>query len=254
MRWIITGASSGIGLALVRLIAQKQPDAQMLLAGRDQGRLAEAADAAPRAAALVADLADPAAGGSIVGAAAEAMGGLDVVVSNAGAIFAGALAEIAPEDFRRGFDVNVFATLALAQAAYPHLKQSRGAFIATGSLAARNAAAGLGAYSSSKAALSMLMTQLAVEWGPDGIRCNSVSPGTVVTGINAHVYADADKVQTRASRIPLRRLGAPEEIAEVIWFLAQPQAAYVSGVDLLVDGGANANLMPLYLSGSRFDG
>lgn len=248
MRAIITGASSGIGLALAQLIADREPDARIMLVGRNLERLNAACRGRPGLHAHAADLTDPAAPAAIVADAVERFGGLDAVVSNAGAIFPGDLSEIDPATFERGFEVNVFATFRLAQAAYRHLKQSCGSIVATGSLAGRNATAHLGAYSPSKAALAMLMAQLALEWGPDGIRSNCISPGTVVTSINAHIYSDERARQERASRIPLRRLGSPQDIAEVIYFLLQPGAAFVNGVDLMVDGGADAMLMPLYLA------
>lgn len=248
MRAVITGASSGIGLALARLIPERNPGARMLLVGRDAARLEAAAAETPGAIPLVADLSDPDAAQTIIEVAVAEMGGVDGVVSNAGAIYAGALADMPFEDFERGFTVNVHATFRLAQAAYPHLKASRGAIIATGSLAGRNASPTLGSYSASKAALAMLMAQLALEWGPDGIRSNCVSPGTVMTGLNDHIYADPANRDSRAARIPLGRLGTPRDIAEVIHFLLRPEAAFVSGVDLMVDGGADRMLMPLYLA------
>lgn len=248
MRVIITGASSGIGLALARLVAERNPGAKMILVGRDAAKLDAVVEGIERATAVVADLAQPGAARTIIDAAVAEMGGIDGVVSNAGAIYPGALAEMTFEDFERGFTVNVHATFRLAQAAYPHLKASRGAIIATGSLAGRNASPTLGSYSASKAALAMLMAQLALEWGPDGIRSNCVSPGTVMTGLNDHIYADPANRDSRASRIPLRRLGTPGDIAEVIHFLLRPEAAFVSGVDLMVDGGADRMLMPLYLA------
>lgn len=247
MRVLITGGSSGIGLSLAKLIAVRNPGSRLILVGRDTSRLEAAAADVPGATPVTADLTDPDAAASIVETAVAEMGGIDSVVSNAGAIYPGALADIAPADFIRGFQINVHATFHLAQAAYPELKKSSGVLIATGSMAGRNPTSGLGSYSASKAALAMLIAQLAVEWGPDGIRCNCVSPGTVMTPLNAHAYVDPDRRAERTGRIPLGRLGEPDDIANVIHFLLQPQAGFVTGVDLVVDGGAGGMLMPLYL-------
>lgn len=196
---------------------------------------------------MTADLSDPDAAASTVQAAVAEMGGIDSVISNAGAIYPGALADISPADFLRGFQISVHATFHMAQAAHPELKKSRGVLIATGSMAGRNPTPGLGSYSASKAALAMLIAQLATEWGPDGICCNCVSPGTVMTPLNAHAYVDPDRRAERTGRIPLGRLGEPDDIANVIHFLLQPEAGFVTGVDLMVDGGAGGMLMPLYL-------
>lgn len=255
MRVIITGGSSGIGLSLAKLIAVRNPGSRLILVGRDLGRLEAAAAGIPGATTLTADLCDPQAATSIVEAAVAEMGGIDGVVSNAGAIHSGALAGISTADFIRGFKINVHATFHLAQAAYPELKKSRGVLVATGSMAGRNPTPGLGSYSASKAALAMLIAQLAIEWGPDGIRCNCVSPGTVMTPLNAHAYVDPDRRAERTGRIPLGRLGEPDDIAHVIHFLLQPEAGFVTGVDLMVDGGAGGMLMPLYLrAGQDFTG
>lgn len=247
MRIIITGAASGIGRALALTLAEKEPDAALLLVGRDEAKLKSLAQSLPRAETVAADLAKAESAARVVAAAHTALGGIDAVVSNAGAIFPGALAALSIEDFERAFAINVRATFLLAQAAYPALKQSKGAFVATGSLAGRNPSPGLGAYSASKAALSMLIGQLAAEWGPDGIRCNCVSPGTTYTPMNAAFYADPANRAAREANIPLSRLGEAVDIANVIHFLLRPEASFVSGIDLLADGGANTMFMPLYL-------
>lgn len=134
--------------------------------------------------------------------------------------------------------VNARATWLLAQAAYPLLKESRGCLVATASVAAENPAPGHGSYSASKAALVLLVKQLAFEWGPDGIRCNCVSPGTVYTPMTAPAYDDPDSPARRGREqvIPLRRVADPSEIASVIDFLASPDASYVTSVNLYVDG------------------
>lgn len=247
MRIIITGATSGIGYALVEIIAARDDGAELFLVGRDQGKLEEMAGDFPRVHTAVADLAEADAGHRIVQAAVDAMGGVDAVVSNAGGILPGDLRELAMAEFDQTMAINVRATFALAQAAYPWLKASRGSLIATGSLSGQHPTPGLGAYSISKAALSMLIRQLAAEWGPDGIRCNTVSPGTTRTPLNAHLYDDPSIRRARERNIPLGRIGQPRDIAYIIDFLLQPEAGFVTGVDLPVDGGAGTMMMPIYL-------
>ena len=96
----------------------------------------------------------------------------------------------------------------------------------------------------------MLVKQLALEWGPEGIRCNSVSPGPTVTGLTEGVFNDMDDPRQRAirdmreSNLPLRKIGMPADVARAIMFLAGPEASQITGIDLLVDGGMSVVLMP----------
>jgi glucose 1-dehydrogenase len=130
------------------------------------------------------------------------------------------------------------------------LKASRGAIVATASISATQPTPPHGAYSASKAALVMLIKQMAYEFGPDGIRCNCVSPGMIHTGMTNSVYSDPTLRAERASQIPLRRVGDPEDVAAVVAFLAGPAAGYVTGVDLIVDGGVSTALMPTMRRGA----
>jgi glucose 1-dehydrogenase len=155
-----------------------------------------------------------------------------------------ALLELRVEQWEHTFAINTRATWLLAQAAHPLLRDSRGALVATASIAAREPAPPMGAYGASKAALVMLMRQLAYEWGPDGIRCDCVSPGTTHTSMIDGTYADPARKAERASHIPLRRIDNPEELAAAIAFLASTTARYVTGIHLFVDGGLGTSLLP----------
>jgi NAD(P)-dependent dehydrogenase (short-subunit alcohol dehydrogenase family) len=248
MRFVITGAASGIGRACAEILAAGgiiPGPHEMLLADRDAGNL-DAVTAAIGAAAkgAVVDLTDPDCGDQIVAAAVAHMGGIDAVISNAGIIGGGALADLSIADFDRTFAINTRASWLLAKAAYPHLKDSRGAFIATASMSATAPTPALAFYSSSKAALLMLIRQLSIEWGPDGIRCNTVSPGPTYTPMTAAGYADQSRRDQREANIPLRKLGTAADVANMILFLAGPNAGHVSGIDVLVDGGMSNMLMP----------
>ncbi len=248
MRVIITGAASGIGRACAELLAagaMVPGDHQMLLADRDAANLAAAADAiGPAAKPCVADLADPDCGDRIVAAALDHMGGIDAVISNAGIIMGGALADLPISDFDRIFAVNTRAAWLLGKAAYPHLRDSKGAFVATASMSATQPTPALGFYSCSKAALLMMVRQLSIEWGPDGIRCNTVSPGPTYTPMTSAGYDDAARRAQREANIPLRKLGMANDVANAILFLIGPHAGHISGIDLLVDGGMSNMLMP----------
>jgi NAD(P)-dependent dehydrogenase (short-subunit alcohol dehydrogenase family) len=241
---IITGAASGIGRACAELLAA-QGGHKLLLADRDAEGLASVASAiGTSAASCTVDLATTNCGTEIVSAAIAHMDGIDAVISNAGIIMAGALVDLAPEDFDRVYAVNTRATWLIAQAAHPYLAKSKGAFVATASMSGTQATPALGFYSSSKAALLMLIRQLALEWGRDGIRCNTVSPGPTHTPMTATGYADPARKAQRESMIPLGKLGLAEDVANAILFLVSPQASHITGIDILVDGGMSNNLMP----------
>jgi glucose 1-dehydrogenase len=248
MRFIITGAASGIGRACAELLADGSAiagDHQMLLADRDAENLSMVAGAiGARAATAVVDLSEPDCGTRIVDAAIAHMGGIDAVVSNAGIIMGGALVDLAPEQFDLIYGINTRATWLIGKAAHPHLRESRGAFVATASMSATQPTPGLGFYSSSKAALLMLMRQLSIEWGPDRIRCNTVSPGPTYTPMTKAGYDDDVRRKQREATIPLGKLGTAEDVARAILFLCSPQAGHINGIDVLVDGGMSNMLMP----------
>jgi NAD(P)-dependent dehydrogenase (short-subunit alcohol dehydrogenase family) len=244
-RAIITGAADGIGRATALVMASR--GAHLVLVDQDESVLLatcrEVRDAGARVEALVVDLAGSRAAQDVVVLAEQRLGGLDAVVSNAGMLNDASLLELDAELWDRTFAVNVRATWLLARAAHRLLSPSRGAIVATGSIAASHPISPHGAYSPSKAALVMLVRQMAHEWGPDRIRCNSVSPGMVVTGMSAQFYADERQRQARADLLPLRRVGQPEDVARTILWLLGPDAEYVTGQDILVDGGLDTMLM-----------
>ena len=251
-RFVITGAASGIGRAVAELAADS--GAALCLVDRDDVALNEVAEAVRARAALVeplsADLADPAVPEQVIAKAAAAMGGIDVLISNAGAPFVAPLAELSTEAFDLSIAINARAAWLLGKAAHRWLKLSGGAIVVTASITGHEPTPPLGAYAAAKAALLMLVQQMALEWGPDGIRCNSVSPGPTMTGMTAGVFNDPADEKQRAMRahresfLPLRKLGRPEEVARTLMFLAGPEASQITGVDILVDGGLSLALMP----------
>jgi glucose 1-dehydrogenase len=252
MRVLVTGAASGIGRATCVRLAQdaKTTGRAARIAAVDlepsaalDGLVAElralGADALP----LHADMGTADGPGRAVAAAVERFGGLDGLVSNAGINRVGPLVEYAVEDWDRLFAVNTRATWLLAKAAHPALRASRGAIVAVASMSGSHVHAGLGAYAPSKAAVIMLARVLAQELGPDGIRVNTVSPGMTRTGMTARVYQDHAVAAARNALVPLGRVATPDDIAAAIAFLLSPDARYVNGHDLIVDGGLTGNLL-----------
>jgi glucose 1-dehydrogenase len=252
MRVLVTGAASGIGRATCVRLAR-----DATAAGRT-ARVA-AVDVAPpdQLDALCAELrelgADPLpihgdmgtadAPERAVTEAVRRLGGLDGLVSNAGINRPGPLLAYTVEDWDRLFAVNTRATWLLARAAHPALRASRGAIVAVGSMSGSHAHAGLGAYGPSKAAVIMLVRVLAQELGPDGVRVNAVSPGMTRTAMTARVYADPRVAAERDALVPVGRVATPEDVAAAIAFLLSPDARYVNGHDLVVDGGLTGSFL-----------
>ena len=241
MRVLLTGASrGGIGGAVALRLAR---DAQRRRGGEDCAIVLSATGANPDlklladdAAALGAsvltvagDLTDPEFPECLVDAAAAFCGGLDVVVSNAGRTDHGPLTETPLADWERSFALHTRAAWLLAKAAYPFLVTSKGSFIATGSVTGTLPHAGRGAYPVAKAALIMLCQTLALEWALAGVRVNVVSPGLIST--EGSPKPDAGQV------VPLGRGGVPEDVAGVVAFLASPAAGFITGQNILADGG-----------------
>jgi NAD(P)-dependent dehydrogenase (short-subunit alcohol dehydrogenase family) len=189
---------------------------------------------------LTGDLGDAEVARDIAAKALGFLGRLDVFVSNAGAGKPVPLAEQSLEEWDRMFNLNVRSTFVLAQAFYPALKASKGTIVVVASMSGMQAHLGQAAYAPAKAAVISLVENLAMEWAADGIRVNAVAPGMIRTPLTAAIYAKEGLEHARAQRVPLGRVGRPEDIAAIIAFLAGEGAAYVTGQTLLADGGVSA--------------
>lgn len=250
MRAIVTGAARGIGRAIAERIARDSRQAghpiHMILVDQHNSELDEVASSlrvdSAEVQTLAGDMADPNLPEAIA-RLATAWGGLDALASNVGYAQPGDLEAYTLQDWDRMFSVNVRSHWLLAKACFPLLRDAQGKVVFTTSISATNPTTPLGAYSPCKAALLMLMRQLSVEWAPKGIRVNAVSPGMTLTPGTSVVYQDLQVKQQREARIPARRIGTPEDIAGAVAYLLGPDADYVHGVELLVDGGLDKTVM-----------
>lgn len=171
---------------------------------------------------------------------AEAIGPVDVLVNNAGIWRFGPVLDASATDLDDVLQVNLLGTVHCCQAFVPGMvSRGGGAIVNFSSGAAAIHASGVGIYSASKGAIEVLTMQLAGELGPQGIRVNAVAPGLIVTEGTAASY-EGDRADTRAQGVPLRRLGRPDDIANVVAFLASDQSSYVSGQVVAVDGALTA--------------
>ncbi|MER8162116.1 SDR family oxidoreductase [Streptomyces sp. NPDC094472] len=252
MRVLVSGGSSGIGasaslrIAEAALARSEQPMIAVsgLTANARQEEVVRSIQSmGGKAIALTGDLGDPAVPGQLVAAAVDEFGGLDALVANAGIANPGALKDLSLEDWDGMFSVNLRGAWLLAKASYPHLKDSRGSACFTSSMSGQLPHAGSGAYSPTKAALTMLAQTLALEWAPDGIRVNVVSPGMTRTQMTEQMYIDPEVKKAREGIIPLSKIGDPMDIANVIEFLVSPLAGYVTGQDVCVDGGFSKSIL-----------
>jgi len=175
----------------------------------------------------------------------QEFGRCDILVNNAGIKTAATPLEKLPLDhWDSVFAVNVRAAFLCARALAPAmLEQSSGSIVNIASIGARMPTR-IGAYAASKAALCGLTRQMAVEWGPRGIRANSVSPGMVRTPLSDDHYQDDKRMAARLTMLPRRRFGEPFDIADAVAFLASDASMFITGHDLLVDGGLA--ISPLY--------
>ena len=231
---LITGAASGIGLATAELFVTEGATVAML--DRDHGRLGREAERLG-CAAVEADVADPASANAAVVEAAETLGGLNVLVNNAGIGHLAPLEEQGGQAWERVVGVNLVGTFNCISSAAPLIKAGGGgAIVNNASLAGSRPTLGELAYSAAKAAVIALTKGAAQELAPT-VRVNSVSPGLVRTPMSEPLFEAPELLEPVISSTPLGRVGDAAEVASVIAFLVSDMAAYVTGQDLVVDGG-----------------
>lgn len=230
---VITGAGQGLGRAMAERLAK---DGFHVIcvdindgAARETARIVEGES-------HVCDITDR----DAVHRLGEAVAHCDVLVNNAGVWSFESLLESTEQDAERVIHVNVLGTMWCTQAFVPHMRRAGGgSIINVSSAAAWTQSPGIGVYPATKSAVESLTKTYALELGPDNIRVNAIGPGLIVSDGTAANY-EGDRVKERAQGVPMRRVGAPVDIANVVSFLAGPDSSYVSGQVMYVDGGISA--------------
>ena len=239
----LTGASSGIGRATAVVFAQA--GARVALCARSVDKLraleAEIAAAGGTAAAFPADVTDPNALEAALRGAAERFGGIDVVVHCVGTNVKGRLTDTQDEVWDSILDTNLKSAYRLARLSHPYLCKSAqkqpAKFLAIGSVGSYQGIPLSTAYCASKGGLVQLVRAMAVEWAGDGICVNAVCPGYIRTPLSEKAFKIGDTYSKVLSRIPMKRIGQPEDVGRALLFLASESADYITGTTLNVDGG-----------------
>jgi 3-oxoacyl-[acyl-carrier protein] reductase len=239
---LITGASSGIGRACALALADAGAAVALGFSSNARGADEVAAlvrDAGGRASTVGADLADPSAGAALVDHTNRELGAIDIVVNNAGITRDNLAVRITDADWDAVLAVDLTAAFRICRAALkPMLRRRDGRIINISSVAGVTGNPGQANYSAAKAGLIGLTKSLCREVGSRGITVNAVAPGFIATDMTAALGDDA--LAAVSAGVPLRRLGSPDEVAAAVRFLALPEAAYITGHVLHVDGGLAA--------------
>ena len=231
---LVTGASSGMGAETARLLSDG--GARVFAAQRGPSDFED----------IAVDFADPSAPEKAIDQIAKATGQLDILVNNAGVMREGTVEETSLDDWYLQIQINLTAPFLLIRYAMPLLRAARGAIVNVGSIEGLGSNPRHPAYGASKAGLHGLTRAVAVDHGPDGVRCNAVAPGWIDTPLNEDFIASLAEPAAFRAKIggihPLGRTGAPSEVAELICWLASDAASFVTGQVWTIDGGRMSKL------------
>lgn len=232
---VVTGSTRGLGYAIAE--AMVAHGATVIVSSENAADTAAAA-AALGAAGIACDVSDDSAIAALVAETVARFGGIDILVSNAGIQGGPAADPLDMSIFDRVIAVNLRSMVVLTKHALPHMAGRGGAsVILMASIAGLRGNARIDAYALAKAGVAQLARNIAVQWGPKGVRANAIAPGLIDTRLADHLKADEAFMVRRMQMTPLRRMGQPHEIAGVATFLASPAAGFVNGQVIVADGG-----------------
>lgn len=239
---IVTGAGSGIGEATAKRFAND--GYKVVLNGRTEAKLQKVADAIskPDDVIIVAgDVASEADVERLINTTVEKFGRIDVVVNNAAIAVMGGIDDVSLDDWNKQMAINAGGVFLTIKKALPHLEKVKGNIVNVSSVSGIGGDWGLFSYNATKGAVSNVTRALALDLGAKGVRVNAVAPSLTRTDMTEGLTGDADMMKKFEDRIPMGRPAEPEEIGDVIAFLAGHDARFVNGVVLPVDGGVNAS-------------
>ena len=236
---VITGGAAGLGADVARTLSEAGYRIGIFDLGAE--RVAEAASQLENAVGIEADVTSP----DQVAAAFDAFGDVpDLLVNNAGIVRFGAMEEQSVQDYIDVVNVNLLGSCFCARAIAPAMMdRGSGHIINFTSINGVHPAPGVGLYGPTKAAMANMTQAMAIEWGPRGIRVNAIAPGMIDAGMSKPIFENPKVRATRGGGVPLRSLGEAADIAEAVLFLDSDGAKYISGHELVVDGGVSISVM-----------
>ena len=236
---VITGGAGGLGADVARTLSEAGYRIGIFDLGAE--RVAEAASKLENAVGIEADVTSP----DQVAAAFDAFGEVpDLLVNNAGIVRFGAMEEQSVQDYIDVVNVNLLGSCFCARAIAPAMmNRGSGHIINFTSINGVHPAPGVGLYGPTKAAMANMTQAMAIEWGPRGIRVNAIAPGMIDAGMSKPIFQNPKVRATRGGGVPLRCLGEAADIAEAVLFLDSDGAKYISGHELVVDGGVSISVM-----------
>ena len=238
MKAVVTGAGAGLGASIAERLASEGYAVALL--DQDGDAASRRAEELTGASAFQVDVSNP----EQVADVFSRIGAVDLLVNNAGIARFGPLLEQSPADMQAVINVNLMGTaLCAQQAAKQMTEQGSGCIINLSSINAVTPGPNVGLYAATKAAVHNLTILQALEWGPMGVRVNAIAPGFIDAGMSAPFFEQASVREKRAGGVPLKRLGQADDVVNAVVYLQSEAAQYVSGHQLVVDGGVVGSLL-----------